>query len=98
MGALGNGTGRRSCNDDIGIAISVDLIKTVGFLLWHLARMAREDASDARDIHQWQWRGDRRIALVVAAVRMQIRCQQGESEGTMAWRQTGRGRLGEGAC
>jgi hypothetical protein len=34
-----------------------------------LARMAREDASDARDVCLQQWQGDRSIVMAVAVAR-----------------------------
>jgi hypothetical protein len=48
-----------------------------------LARTAREDASDARDIRWQQWTGDRSIAVAVPAVAawIQQKHQQGEHEG-----------------
>ncbi len=66
---------------------------TIMALVSALARMAREDASDARDKCQWQLQGDRGIlvAVMVAAVQMQRWCQKGKGKGTMAWRQMGTG-------
>ncbi len=48
--ALGGRGGRRTCDNGVGVDLGVDIIKAVGLLLRHLARMAREDASNARDI------------------------------------------------
>ncbi len=96
--ALGSGGGRRTCNDGVGIAIVINVVKAVGLLLQHLARMAREDTSNARDVCQRQWQGNRCIAEVeaaaVAAVRMQRWCWQGEGKKSMAWCQTGTGKAG----
>jgi hypothetical protein len=37
-----------------------------------LVRMAREDASDAREAGWKQWQGDKSIAMVVAVAAVQI--------------------------
>jgi hypothetical protein len=73
VGALGGGGGRRSCDNGISVDIGINAIKAVGLLLQCLARMAREDVFDARDVRQWQWQGDRHItaAVAVAALQMQ---------------------------
>jgi hypothetical protein len=50
------------------------------------ARMAREDASNARDVRQKQWQGNKHIAeaVVVVAVRIRQKRQRGKSKGMMA--------------
>ncbi len=71
VGALGSRGSRRTCNDGINIDVGINVVKAMGLLLWLLARTAREDASDARDVRQRQWQGDRSIAAAVAvAVQM----------------------------
>ncbi len=41
-------------------------------LVSFLARTAREDASDARDVYWQQWQGDKHTAVVVAVVMVRI--------------------------
>ncbi len=55
MVALGGGGGRRTCDDGLGVNVGVDVVKAMGKLLWRLARMAREDTSNARDVRQRRW-------------------------------------------
>jgi hypothetical protein len=50
VAVLGGRVSRRAWDNGIGVNVGVKVLKAVGLLLRHLARTAREDASDARDV------------------------------------------------
>jgi hypothetical protein len=69
--ALGGGGSRRTCEDGVGVSVvSLGLIRTTSASA--LARTAREDASNARDVCRKRWGGDKRIAAAVAVAAVQI--------------------------
>ncbi len=70
--ALGGGSGRRICDDALESALSKQRAY-ITMLASALARMAREDMSNARDIRRQRWQQDRHIAAAVVVAAVQIR-------------------------